>query len=235
MTSWNIEHCTVADAAALARNNMAAFWEDPTWIALWPKAVTLDFLIEQSTKRQARNLLRSREDTRHEKAVDPITGTVVGYARWILPPGHVTAADGKPTWAEAQVPDVGEAERKHYEELAASAWWNPKEGMGEIDAKNEVVMERILAERPYITLDYLAVHPENKGKGIGTALVESGIQHAEKIGLPIFVLAFKAGRGIYERLGFKEVDRVIQDDTKYGGQGEYGAYFMVYDVRPEAA
>lgn len=84
-------------------------------------------------------------------------------------------------------------------------------------------------------MDYLAVHPENKGKGIGTALVESGIQHAEKIGLPIFVLAFKAGRGIYERLGFKEVDRVIQDDTKYGGQGEYGAYFMVYDVRPEAA
>jgi GNAT superfamily N-acetyltransferase len=152
-------------------------------------------------------------------------------------------------WAEAQVPDVSEDERKHYEDLAASAWWNPKEGMDEIDAKNEVVMERILAERPYIrtyprpgrvltvtrlALGYLAVHPENQGKGIGTALVESGIQRAEKLRLPIFILAFRAGRGIYLRLGFRKVDRVIQDDTKYGGQGEYGAYFMVYDVPPKS-
>ncbi|KAL4768457.1 hypothetical protein BDW60DRAFT_211001 [Aspergillus nidulans var. acristatus] len=212
MAGWKIEHRTVADAAALVRSNMAAFWEDPTWIVLWPKDITLDFLIEQSTKRQALNLLGLREVTRHEKAVDLIT-----------------------VWAEAQVPDVSEDERKHYENLAASAWWNPKEGMDEIDAKNEVVMERILAERPYIrTLGYLAVHPENQGKGIGTALVESGIQRAEKLRLPIFILAFRAGRGIYERLGFREVDRVIQDDTKYGGQGEYGAYFMVYDVPPKS-
>ena len=151
MAGWKIEQCTVADAAALARNNMAAFWEDPTWIALWPKDITLDFLIEQSTKRQARNLLRSREVTRHEKAVDPTTGAVVGYARWILPRGHAIAADGKPVWTEAQVPEVSEEERKHYEDLAASAWWNPQEGMDEIDAKNEVVMERILSERPYIS------------------------------------------------------------------------------------
>ena len=82
-------------------------------------------------------------------------------------------------------------------------------------------------------MEYLAVHPENKSKGIASALVESGIRYAEKIGLPIFVLAFKAGRGVYARLGFKEVDCVIQDDTKYGGQGEYGVYFMVYDVSPK--
>ena len=81
-----------------------------------------------------------------------------------------------------------------------------------------------------LALDYLAVHPENQGKGIGTALVQSGIRHAEQLRLPIFILAFKAGRSIYERLGFREVDRVIQDDTKYGGEGEYSAYFMVYGV-----
>ena len=81
-----------------------------------------------------------------------------------------------------------------------------------------------------LELDYLAVHPENKGKGIGTALVESGIRHAEKIRVPIFAMAFKAGRGIYTRLGFKEVNRVIQDDSPYGGAGEYGAYFMIYDI-----
>lgn len=50
------------------------------------------------------------------------------------------------------------------------------------------------------------------------------------MGVDIFVLAFKAGLGVYKRLGFQEVERVIQDDSKYGGKGEYGAYFLVYQV-----
>lgn len=49
--------------------------------------------------------------------------------------------------------------------------------------------------------------------------------------MPIFTMAFKAGRGIYARLGFQEVDKVIQDDSMYGGPGEYAAYFMIYYVQ----
>lgn len=65
MTTWKIEPCFVGDAAALARNNMAAFWEDPNWVILWPKDMTQEFIIEQSAKRQPRNLLRDREKVRH--------------------------------------------------------------------------------------------------------------------------------------------------------------------------
>lgn len=79
-------------------------------------------------------------------------------------------------------------------------------------------------------LDYLAVHPENQGKGIGSTLVESGLQQARKMGLPVFILAFKGALGVYRRLGFREVGRVISDMADYGGEGEYGMYFMVYDV-----
>ncbi|KAE8142358.1 hypothetical protein BDV38DRAFT_278523 [Aspergillus pseudotamarii] len=209
---------------------MAAFWEDPNWVILWPKDMKREFIIEQSAKRQPRNLLRDREKVRHQKAVDPVTGAVVGYARWILPSGHYTTEDGSPAWAEAQVPDVSEGEKKRYQELAESAWWNPREDMDSLDDKNHVVMDRILAEKPFIRLDYLAVHPENKGKGIGTALVASGMKYAEQAGVPVFTLAFKAGRGIYARLRFQEVDRVIQNDSEYGGPGEYAAYFMIYNV-----
>ncbi|GAB1205587.1 hypothetical protein APSETT445_004265 [Aspergillus pseudonomiae] len=42
-------------------------------------------------------------------------------------------------------------------------------------------MDRILAEKPYIKLDYLGVHPGNNGKGITTALVASGIKDVELI------------------------------------------------------
>ena len=78
-------------------------------------------------------------------------------------------------------------------------------------------------------LDYLAVHPESKGKGIATALVKSGMRKAEEMGIPICMLAFKAGKGVYEKLGFKVIDSVIQDDSKWGGPGEYAVYLMAWD------
>ncbi|KAF3070629.1 hypothetical protein GL218_00218 [Daldinia childiae] len=230
MTTWKIERCTVADAATLARNNMSAFWEDPNWNLIWPKETTREFLIENAIKRYPRTLVTNREKMRHEKAVDPATGELVGYARWILPSGHLATKDGSPEWAEAQVPDVSDEEKTRFEELAKSAWWKARKEVDGMDDKNDEAMDRLLAEGTYIQLEYLAVHPDNKGKGIASALVESGIRHAEKIGVPLFTMSYKAARGIYARLGFKEVERVIQDATKYGGTGEYGAYFMIYDV-----
>ena len=81
----------------------------------------------------------------------------------------------------------------------------------------------------------MAVHPDNQGKGIGTALVESGMREAEKMGLDIFVLAFKAGVGVYKRLGFRIEQELIQDDSMYGGSGEYGIYYMIYEQSSKSA
>jgi hypothetical protein len=155
MKTWAIAPCTVADAAQLAHNNMSAFWEDPHWRQLWPN-ITFSYLVEQSIKRQPRNLLRDRENTRHQKVVDPSTGVVVGYARWILPSGFAVEKDGEggAGWTEAQVEDVSEEERKRFEELAKSAWWGGAAGMSGIDDKSYVVMNRILEEKPYISTSH---------------------------------------------------------------------------------
>ncbi|KAE8411997.1 hypothetical protein BDV36DRAFT_288268 [Aspergillus pseudocaelatus] len=192
--------------------------------------VTLDFLIEQCAKRYPNILLHSRQEARHQKVVDPLTGELVGYARWLLPSTHVTTDDGRPQWIDAQVPDVTEFDKKRFQQIAESAWWNGRSDMRSIDDMNDAVMDRILEQMPYIKLDYLAVHPKGKGKGIATAPVASGIKVAESIDVPIVTMSYKAGRGVYTRLGFEEVDRVIQGDSKYGGAGEYGAYFMIYNV-----
>jgi hypothetical protein len=152
MSAWQITGCTVADAAALGRNNISAFWEDPTWVLLWPKHITRDFLIEQAGKRYARNLLSDRAATRHQKAVDPNTGALVGYARWILPESHTVDETGQqPAWPDAQVPPVSSAEEEQFRLLAESAWWQFDSGMSGIDDKNHAVMDRICAERPYIS------------------------------------------------------------------------------------
>lgn len=58
----------------------------------------------------------------------------------------------------------------------------------------------------------------------------NGIREAEKLGLDCFVLAYEAGRGVYARNGFRVLDEIVQDNSKYGGPGRYACYLMEYKV-----
>ena len=58
-------------------------------------------------------------------------------------------------------------------------------------------------------LEYDAVHFDNKGKGIGTPLVQNRVRQAKRIGIPLLCIAYEAGLGIHSRVGFKEVEHVI--------------------------
>ncbi|RDW65748.1 GNAT family N-acetyltransferase [Aspergillus mulundensis] len=229
---WTITHCTVADAPALAHNNMSAFWTDPSWRLLWPKDIELSYLIDQCSLRYPRSLSQNRQTMRHQKAIDPTTGEVVGYARWVLPEGLDQNAAGREgvAWPDAQVPRIPQEEEKEFEKRALSAWWSPRTDMGAMDDQIHAIADRHVRGKVYIELDYLAVHPSRKGQGIATALVRSGLAFADSIGVPVQTIAFHAARGIYDRLGFKEVDRVVQRLDPYGGQGEYTTYFMVREV-----
>jgi GNAT superfamily N-acetyltransferase len=82
-------------------------------------------------------------------------------------------------------------------------------------------------------LDYIAVRPEARNRGIASMLVESGIAQSETLGIEIFLLGFKAGLGVYKRLGFEMLEYNIQDDSKYGGKGEYGTYFLERKAKKE--
>lgn len=62
-----------------------------------------------------------------------------------------------------------------------------------------------------VELEYLAVHPSHQRHGIATALVASGMRAAEELGLDMFILAFRAGWKVYERLGFVVEKVCVQD------------------------
>lgn len=81
-----------------------------------------------------------------------------------------------------------------------------------------------------LELEYLAVHPDNQGRGVATRLVEHGIAEANKLGIDIIVMAYKAAVGVYKRLGFETVETLLQDDSQYGGDGEFSVYYMVFKV-----
>ncbi|KAI0123300.1 acyl-CoA N-acyltransferase [Xylariales sp. AK1849] len=214
MPTYKIEGCTVNDAAALARNNMSAWWTDPTWLLNWEDR-TLEDITVQCTKRMSTMLLKDRTQKRHQKVVDAETGTVVGYSRWILP--YCRARDA--------------CDEKEYMKRFSEATWYRRRDVNSLGDLLEAIMNRLMRGKEFLELEYLAVHPDYRGQGIATMLIESGIAECERLNVDIIVMAYKAAVGIYQRLGFEMLEHLIQDDSRYGGKGEFGAYFMIRNAR----
>lgn len=245
---YTITGCTLADSDELTKNNIPAFWADPHWQLAW-RHRTLEYHITQIAKRTPRNLINDPDTKRHQKAVDPTTGRIVGYARWILPASHAKSIGGAPAWPDAVVPSVSEEEEAEIRRVAATAHWDPKEESDELLIPIREAEDEILSRKDYmrvltiplpchqhfsstyytspIGLDYLAVHPDNQGKGIGTALVKSGLSRAKDLGLDVFIHAMEAGVDLYKRLGFVVKAEFLQDDTKYGGDGHVYRALMI--------
>ncbi|EHK50387.1 hypothetical protein TRIATDRAFT_44213 [Trichoderma atroviride IMI 206040] len=207
---------------------MSAFWEIPNWVLAW-RHTTLEEHIDTMTKRYPRRLISDPETSRHQKVVDPETGRLLGYARWVLPESYTVLANGEPVWPEAMAPAVSPEEEAEIKRVAAATQFNPDNATDPLDEEVRIIKEKIMARKPYLCLDYLAVHPENKGKGVATLLVESGMKEAERLGLDIFILACKSAWGLYSRLGFRVEEELVQDDSVYGGDGEFAMRYYVYE------
>ena len=66
-------------------------------------------------------------------------------------------------------------------------------------------------------LDYIAVHVNHKRKGIASVLVKSGIDSARRMGIDMFIMSTTpAGGELYKKLGFTELDQIIQDFSAWG-------------------
>jgi len=129
MSHLAISACTISDAATIGRNNIAAFWTDPTWIRMWP-GKTREYVAEQAALRMARTLATDLAHRRHLKAVDAASGEILGYARWqfVLAPGQAQSEDegearSRAWWPEAVGPQLSEAQMAEANAQADSADW----------------------------------------------------------------------------------------------------------------
>lgn len=163
-------------------------------------------------------------------------------------------------WPEGLVPDVTTEERAKIEEVADAADWEPDTESDELDAPITRRKIEYLARKEYLSkcsvfpfvmpvvqpfpnwdhrsfqmcstvLDFFAVHPENQGKGVGTALLKHGIEKAREMNMDIFVLGMAGGFRIYKRMGFKLMETVVQDATRYGGNDNYAFQFLEYEIK----
>jgi len=220
MSPYIIEACRVEDAVEIARSNISAFWNDPNWVLMW-RDKSKDYVISQAIRRSARNLLKDPTQYRHQKVQDCDTGAIVGYARWILPTGSDIGV-----WNEAIVPRVSQQEVDAAEKEFQDADWSTWRAVDELDPPIDAMNEALLSRKEYVILSYLAVHPNYQRKGIASLLVDSGIKAAQNMNFDIFVRASDAGLRMYQKVGFQLLGQVIQDDSRFGGNGNYGVHFL---------
>lgn len=149
MATYALVPCSVADSDDISRNNMSAFWQDRNWVITW-RHTTLDKHIITTSKRYPRRLISDRETVRHQKAIDPETGRLLGYARWVLPASYATDDNGEPTWPEAIVPAVGPEEEAEIHRIAEATPWAPNTESDPLDIAIKETKDRLLAKKPYL-------------------------------------------------------------------------------------
>lgn len=75
----------------------------------------------------------------------------------------------------------------------------------------------VARRRDEIRILDITLLPEHRGRGVGTSLLKDLMGEAERAGLPlnIYVESYNRSRGLFERLGFKKVDRPEDDGVNY--------------------
>ncbi|PWY71036.1 hypothetical protein BO70DRAFT_382215 [Aspergillus heteromorphus CBS 117.55] len=140
------------------------------------------------------------------------------------------------------------------ENPVAYVWWQHAKGKTEEewaatyanryrpDSMNKALMDatsgvrflkraKLLNTRETLILKELYVRPEFQRQGLGGALVQWGIDEADRLGLQAYTEASPDGYGLYVRFGLEEVDRVTVDLEPWGGNpGEYNSYALL--LRP---
>ena len=78
-------------------------------------------------------------------------------------------------------------------------------------------------------LKELYVRPEYQRKGLGSRLVQWGIEKADELGLPGYVEGTDKGTGLYLKFGFEEVARNSVDLVPWGGkEGQVHTFTCLY-------
>ncbi|RDW75939.1 hypothetical protein BP5796_06760 [Coleophoma crateriformis] len=68
-------------------------------------------------------------------------------------------------------------------------------------------------------LDILAIHPDHQRKGLGSLLIRNVLAQVDREGRRAYLEASAAGKGLYLKLGWEEIDEMHVDVRPYGGHG----------------
>ncbi|KAI2630705.1 acyl-CoA N-acyltransferase [Hypoxylon sp. NC1633] len=125
------------------------------------------------------------------KCLDTDTGKIVGMATWDI---FWRSGDDNGWERPAGIPWL-EGEEKERCEAVLNSMWD--------------IREKLFGKRHrYIYLSVIGVHPDQQRRGIGRLLMQSGINIAEQLQVPIYTESSDVGLPLYESVGFERLTHV---------------------------
>ncbi|KAM0323349.1 hypothetical protein ACHAQA_008942 [Verticillium albo-atrum] len=92
------------------------------------------------------------------------------------------------------------------------------------------VRERNMTGKPSVYLSVLVVHPDHQGKGVGKKLLSWGLQEAARLNLPVWLESSPAGKPLYDKSGFKVVDKIEVPFDRFGLDQPFVVWGMQWDL-----
>lgn len=79
---------------------------------------------------------------------------------------------------------------------------------------------------PVVYLHMLQTDPKHQKRGAGSMLVQHVADEAAKLGLPVFIEGNEAGRPLYHKCGFEDIEQLKVDMRPFGGPGFHESWSM---------
>lgn len=166
------------------------------------------------------------------KAVDPSTGTTVGFSTWKAPEQirrrrrPQTLIQRLVSWCHGFAGTI-----RPYVPFAIRSFWYPILGrryleqrlwrdqlMAQLESKHTTDQDK---REGYWTLYILAIHPNYERRGIARQLLADGLRMAGEDDVAVFLTSTMTGRGLYEKLGFERLETLDLGDPDHGKWEEY--------------
>jgi ribosomal protein S18 acetylase RimI-like enzyme len=166
-----------------------AFQDDPLWTAVMPDP-------EERRAQLTAMFSGLAKTTVAAKGVAETTSGIEGVALW-LPPGRDIGL-----WAMLT---SGLALPRFAMRLRAPDRRRMSAVLRQVDQRRKELMPE-----PHWYLSAIGVEPESQGRGVGSALVRSGIEKASHEDRPLYLETETKGNvGYYEHLGFEVVEEMV--------------------------
>ncbi|KAH8728982.1 hypothetical protein GQ44DRAFT_608047 [Phaeosphaeriaceae sp. PMI808] len=125
-------------------------------------------------------------------AFDSATGNTIGCAQWVISERNPFAA-GVPA---LKAPWWPEGECRRFCESILNQTYGPRTSW---------------MTRPHCALNWMAVHPSYRLRGVGSLLMNAGISRADDLNLECWMEASAMGKPLYEKFGYQNLFRLTFD------------------------
>ncbi|PVH97924.1 hypothetical protein DM02DRAFT_532181 [Periconia macrospinosa] len=202
-----LELCEEKDAAIIAESLYSMFPES-WWATKEPLSIRHPSL-ETRKARMTKRILPTFRDPRvlvdWVKAVHVPTSTVIGIAGWFAPgcPLHNP-------WRRSAVDFYGWKDLMGWSDEEVDEMWSGTDLAGWDDemAKNDEDRRRYFDGEEHWFLAPLITWKEWQGKGVGSKLLNWGIEKADREGVPLYLESAPTARAVYLHSGFVPLGKV---------------------------